>query len=67
MGGLKGAFTSNENSPGMLGSHSTSSFVKDITAFTKSFAANGSNSQQLINDFTKKMQDDYGIKVTVKQ
>lgn len=67
MGGLKGAFTSNENSPGMLGSHSTSSFVKDITAFTKSFAANGNNSQQLINDFIKKMQDDYGIKVTVKQ
>jgi len=66
MGGLKGAFTSNENSPGMLGSHSTSSFVKDIAAFTKSFAANGNNSQQLINDFVKKMQDDYGIKVTVK-
>ena len=65
MDGLKGAFTSNETSPGTLGSHATASFVKDITAFTKAFAANGNNSEQLINDFIKNMQA-YGIKVTVK-
>lgn len=67
MGGLKGAFTSNENSPGAMGSHSTSSFVNDITAFLQAFQSSNGNSQQLINDFIKLMQNQYGVKVTVTQ
>jgi RHS repeat-associated protein len=67
MKGLKRAFTSNENSPGAMGSHSTSSFVNDITAFLKAFQSSNGNSQQLINDFIKLMQNQYGVKVTVVQ
>jgi len=67
MGGLKGAFKSNETSPGVLGSHATTSFINDITAFMQAFIANGNNSQSLIDDFIKRMKTDYGVKVTVTQ
>ncbi|MGN6342846.1 MAG: hypothetical protein ACTHML_17865 [Ginsengibacter sp.] len=67
MDGLEAAFKSNENSPGALGSHSTSSFVNDITAFLKAFQSSNGNSQQLIDSFVKTMQEQYGINVIVKQ
>ncbi len=50
-----------------MGSHSTSSFVNDITAFLQAFQSSNGNSQQLINDFIKLMQNQYGVKVTVTQ
>ena len=67
MRGLAAAFTSNETSPGMLGAHATSSFVKDMIAFTKSFVKNGKHSKNFIKDFVNKMKRDYNIDVTVKQ
>jgi len=67
MFGLKARFSSNENSPGAMGSHSTSSFVNDITAFLQAFQSSNGNSQQLINDFVKLMQSQYGVNVTVTQ
>ena len=67
MDGLKAAFKSNENSPGALGSHSNSSFVNDITAFLQAFQSSNGNSQQLVNNFVKLMQEQYGIKVNVSQ
>jgi len=67
MNGIKAAFTSNETSPGALGAHSTSSFVKDIKAFTKAFATSKGHSRELlIQKFVDSMQLDYGITVEVK-
>ncbi len=67
MTGLKAAFKSDENSPGALGSHSTSSFVNDINAFTQAFKSSNGDSKKLINNFVKLMQNQYGVKVTVSQ
>jgi len=67
MEGLQAAFTSDENSPGAMGSHSTSSFVKDITAFLKAFQSSNGNADDLINKFVKMMKDQYGVTVKVAQ
>jgi len=58
MEGTKANFTS-EQGGGILGigAHSTSSFVKDITAFTKAFANSKGNSKKLINDFISTLSD----------
>ncbi len=66
MKGSKANFTSKESAGGPFGPHSTSSFVKDITAFTKAFARSKGNNKNLINNFINTMQN-YGIKVTVQQ
>jgi hypothetical protein len=65
MQGSKINFISKESAGGLFGPHSTSSFVKDISAFTKAFVSSKGNSKKLINDFINAMQQ-YGIKVTVK-
>lgn len=65
MFGVKAAFSSNEKSKGIVGAHSTSSFVKDVGAFLKSFQSSKGNSSQLVGDFVKRMRDEYGINVTV--
>jgi RHS repeat-associated protein len=67
MRGLKAAFTSNEKASGFFGAHSTTSFVKDVTAFTQAFLSSNGNSQSLINNFVNIMQKKYGVKVTVSQ
>ena len=67
MEGLKAAFISNENSPGAMGSHSTSSFVNDINAFLKSFQTSNGDSQTLINNFVDLMRNKYNVNVTVSQ
>jgi RHS repeat-associated protein len=67
MKGLKGAFTSSEKSSGIVGAHSTSSFVKDVGGFLKSFQeTGGKDSKKLIQSFINRMKNEYGIKVTVK-
>ncbi|HEY2721511.1 MAG TPA: hypothetical protein VGI82_07290 [Chitinophagaceae bacterium] len=66
MQGTNANFVSEETSPGVVGSHSTSSFVNDVTAFLQAFQSSNGNSQQLITDFVNLMQKQYGIKVTVK-
>ncbi|HTI07733.1 MAG TPA: DUF6443 domain-containing protein [Puia sp.] len=63
MGGLMAAFSSNENSPGAFGSHSTSSFVKDVNAFLKAFLQSKGDKNKLIQNFIALMQQ-YGVKVT---
>jgi len=67
MNGIKAAFSSNENSPGAMGSHSTSSFVNDLTAFLQAFQSSNGDASKLINNFVLLMQNQYGVKVTVKQ
>jgi RHS repeat-associated protein len=64
MSNLKGAFSTIENSPGFLGSHSTASFVKDVTSFFKAFSASNGDNKKIINDFVKEMSK-YNIKVNV--
>ncbi|NCI45661.1 DUF6443 domain-containing protein [Sediminibacterium soli] len=66
--GTKANFVSKETAGGLFGPHSTSSFVKDITAFTKAFAnsTNKKDSKKIIRDFINAMQQ-YGITVTVQQ
>ena len=66
MGGLKGAFRSNEGGS-LLGQHTTKSFTKDIKAFTKAFVNSNGNSKKLIENFINMMQHEYGVNVTVKQ
>lgn len=66
MKGTKANFTSAEGGS-FLGHHYMTSFVKDITAFTKAFANSNGNSKKLIDDFVKRMKNDYGITVTVQQ
>ena len=66
MGGVKAAFSSKETSGGLFGPHSTSSFVKDVGAFTKAFQSSNGDPSKLIDDFVKRMKKDYGINVTVK-
>ena len=66
MGGLKGAFTSNETSGGVLGPHSTSSFIKDVGTFLKSWQGAKGDSSKTIDDFIKHMKKDYNINVTVR-
>lgn len=46
-------------------SHQNSSFVKDVGSFLSSVAKNGTGNQQTIDDFVKKMKEEYGITVTV--
>ena len=66
MKGTIANFVSKETSPGIVGSHSTSSFIKDVTAFTNAFKNSNGDSKKLVNDFINAMQR-YGIKVTVQQ
>ena len=40
--------------------------MNDITAFLKAFQSSNGKSQQLIDNFVKTMQEQYGIKVTVQ-
>jgi hypothetical protein len=67
MGDLKATFESDETSPGVLGSHSTSSFVNDISAFLRAYQSSHGNTQKLIDNFVTTMQDQYGIEVTVEK
>ncbi len=65
MKGVKGAFSSNEKSKGVFGAHSISSFKNNLSAFISSFL-NGGTTQDVIDNFIKKMKDEYGVTVTVK-
>jgi hypothetical protein len=47
MKGTKANFVSKETSPGIVASHSTSSFEKNVTEFTKAFKNSNGNSDQL--------------------
>ncbi len=66
--GTRANFVNNQSAGGLFGPHSTSSFVKSVTAFTQTFAnaKNKKDSSKIINDFINAMQQ-YGIKVTVQQ
>ena len=64
--GVKGAFTSGEAAKGLGGSHKISSFNNNLKAFTSAFLQGGT-SQEIINSFIKKMKDEYGVKVTIKE
>lgn len=64
MQGVKGAFSTDEKSPGILGAHANSSFVKDPKALLKAWQKNKGGSKKLINDFVNTMQC-YRKKVTV--
>ena len=68
MEGVKGAFSSNQKGSGVpvIGPHSTSSFVKDVGAFLKSFQSSGKDSKKLIRNFVNTMKREYDIDVTVK-
>jgi RHS repeat-associated protein len=66
MKGLKGAISTDEKSPGIVGAHANSSFVKDAKAFLKAWQRNKGDSKKLINDFVSAMQAN-GIKVTVNE
>lgn len=48
------------------GSHKISSFNNNLKAFTSAFLQGGT-SQEIINSFIKKMKDEYGVKVTIKE
>jgi len=67
MGGLKAAFTTNENGNGkpIIGPHSTSSFIKDVGAFTKAFRSSGGKTSKLLDNFAQTMRG-YGIDVVVR-
>ncbi|HNC28982.1 MAG TPA: RHS repeat-associated core domain-containing protein [Cyclobacteriaceae bacterium] len=68
MKGLKAAFSSSEKSGGIVGAHSTSSFVKDVKSFLKAFGeTKGKDNKKLIKSFVNKMKRDYNVDVTVKQ
>jgi len=66
MRGSRANFISKETAGGLFGPHSTSSFVNDISAFTKAFANSKGDNIKLIDNFVKTMQG-YGINVTVRQ
>ncbi len=66
MGGVRATFSSKETSEGLFGPHFSSSFVKDVEAFTKAFKSSMGDPPKLIADFVKKMKNDYGINATVK-
>jgi RHS repeat-associated protein len=66
MSGLKAAFTSNEKSSGFFGGHSITSFAKDVGGFLKSFQQSKGDSKLATSIFIWTMQNQYGIKVTVK-
>ncbi|KGE87951.1 MAG: RHS repeat-associated core domain-containing protein [Phaeodactylibacter xiamenensis] len=64
MEGVLGAFSSGIGN-GTMEAHGVSSFVNEVGAFLSSYNSNGA-SQATINDFVSKMQNQYGIKVTVQ-
>ena len=66
MKGLKGAASTDEKSPGIVGAHANSSFVKDTKAFLKAWQKNKGDSKKLMADFVATMKK-YGVKVTVKE
>ncbi|AWW28894.1 hypothetical protein DN752_01410 [Echinicola strongylocentroti] len=67
MGGLLAAFESDIGNS-ILSAHSTTGFTKEVGAFIDSFLYNNeSTDQSTVDDFIKRMQDEYGIEVTVKQ
>ncbi len=68
MSGIKAAFATSEKGSGLpvFGPHSTSSFVKNVNAFIKTFVSNGEDSERVINDFVRRMKDEHGIEVTVR-
>lgn len=68
MEGVKGTFSSKQKGSGVpvIGPHSTSSFVKDVNAFLKSFQSSGKDSKKLIKNFVNTMKREYNIDVTVE-
>lgn len=66
MGGLTVAFKSNAETGKLGNSHKIKSFIKDLSAFTKSFVESKGDNSKLIDGFVDKMKK-LGITVTVKE
>ncbi len=59
--------TSSDIGDGTFKAHNVSGFAREVSSFLQSFLNNNQAvNQSTIDDFVKKMQEDYGITVTVK-
>jgi RHS repeat-associated protein len=67
MTGVKAAFTTSEKSSGFFGAHSTTSFAKDVKGFTQAILTSKKENKNIVSMFVNYMQNNYGVKVTVKK